>query len=145
MENSKDSVEEQQNGQYSLRSGRPKKNETEKKATQIQTNNTKSSAKRNKTKKNGDLDCLGSGKDQKEEEANSRRNRAKRVKEETPLIRSRKRDENGNIIESVMCHQCQRNDKGRVVRCQRCKTKRFCIPCLHRWYYFLLPLCFCVF
>ncbi|CAL5401659.1 unnamed protein product [Camellia sinensis] len=134
MENSKDSVEEQQNGQCSLRSGRPKKNETEKKATQIQTNNTKSSAKRNKTKKNGDLDCLGSGKDQKEEEANSRRNRAKRVKEETPLIRSRKRDENGNIIESVMCHQCQRNDKGRVVRCQRCKTKRFCIPCLHRWY-----------
>ncbi|CAL5398686.1 unnamed protein product [Camellia sinensis] len=134
MENSKDSVEEQQNGQYSLRSGRPKKNETEKKATQIQTNNTKSSAKRNKTKKNGDLDCLGSGKDQKEDEANSRRNRAKRVKEETPLIRSRKRDENGNIIESVMCHQCQRNDKGRVVRCQRCKTKRFCIPCLHRWY-----------
>ncbi|THG18328.1 hypothetical protein TEA_012540 [Camellia sinensis var. sinensis] len=119
MENNKDSVEEQQNGQYSLRSGRPKKNETEKKATQIQTNNTKSSAKRNKTKKNGDLDCLGSGKDQKEEEANSRRNRAKRVKEETPLIRSRKRDENGNIIESVMCHQCQRNDKGRVVRCQR--------------------------
>ncbi|KAI8022338.1 Lysine-specific demethylase JMJ25 [Camellia lanceoleosa] len=134
MENNKDSVEEQQNGQYSLRIRRPKKNETEKKATQTQTNNTKSSAKRNKTKKNGDMDCLGSGKDQKEEEANSRRNRAKRVKEETPLIRSRKRDENGNIIESVMCHQCQRNDKGRVVRCQRCKTKRFCIPCLHRWY-----------
>lgn len=40
----------------------------------------------------------------------------------------------GNIIEqSSMCHQCQRNDKGRVVRCLKCKTKRFCIPCLENW------------
>ncbi|XP_021902254.1 lysine-specific demethylase JMJ25-like [Carica papaya] len=35
---------------------------------------------------------------------------------------------------SMMCHQCQRNDKGRVVRCQTCKRKRFCIPCLKTWY-----------
>ncbi|KAH1074009.1 hypothetical protein J1N35_026337 [Gossypium stocksii] len=35
--------------------------------------------------------------------------------------------------ESSMCHQCQRNDKGRVVRCKSCKRKRFCIPCL-KWY-----------
>ncbi|GAV72264.1 JmjC domain-containing protein [Cephalotus follicularis] len=33
-----------------------------------------------------------------------------------------------------MCHQCQRNDKGRVVRCQRCLRKRYCIPCLKTWY-----------
>ncbi|KAJ8759311.1 hypothetical protein K2173_006831 [Erythroxylum novogranatense] len=33
-----------------------------------------------------------------------------------------------------MCHQCQRNDKGRVVRCQKCKRRRFCILCLNRWY-----------
>ncbi|TKY63213.1 Lysine-specific demethylase JMJ25 [Spatholobus suberectus] len=36
--------------------------------------------------------------------------------------------------ESSMCHQCQRNDKGAVVRCTRCKRKRFCLPCLNNWY-----------
>ncbi|XP_062174215.1 lysine-specific demethylase JMJ25-like isoform X2 [Alnus glutinosa] len=35
---------------------------------------------------------------------------------------------------SLMCHQCQRNDKGRVVRCKLCKRKRYCIPCLNTWY-----------
>jgi hypothetical protein len=36
---------------------------------------------------------------------------------------------------SNMCHQCQRNDKGRVVRCQGCinYTRRYCIPCITRW------------
>ncbi|GAB2223787.1 hypothetical protein Droror1_Dr00004527 [Drosera rotundifolia] len=32
------------------------------------------------------------------------------------------------------CHQCKRNDKGRVVRCSSCKKKRFCIPCITNWY-----------
>ncbi|ERN17369.1 hypothetical protein AMTRI_Chr02g215900 [Amborella trichopoda] len=35
---------------------------------------------------------------------------------------------------SNMCHQCQRNDKGRVVRCTKCDRKRYCIPCITRWY-----------
>ncbi|CAN4112918.1 unnamed protein product [Withania somnifera] len=48
-------------------------------------------------------------------------------------IRKRK-DENGIEIESNMCHQCQRNDKGRVVRCTKCKTKRYCVPCMTTWY-----------
>ncbi|KAL2939062.1 Lysine-specific demethylase JMJ25 [Bienertia sinuspersici] len=43
-------------------------------------------------------------------------------------------DENGIKIDSNMCHQCQRNDKGRVVRCTKCKTKRFCIPCIGNWF-----------
>ncbi|KAH9608508.1 hypothetical protein KSS87_016491 [Heliosperma pusillum] len=43
-------------------------------------------------------------------------------------------DENGIKIDSTMCHQCQRNDKGRVVRCTKCKTKRFCVPCIGNWY-----------
>nr|GEZ23371.1 JmjC domain-containing protein [Tanacetum cinerariifolium] len=37
-------------------------------------------------------------------------------------------------VESVMCHQCQRNDKGDVVRCTKCKTKRYCYPCMDTWY-----------
>lgn len=36
--------------------------------------------------------------------------------------------------EANMCHQCQRNDKGRVIRCTNCKSKRYCIPCATRWY-----------
>nr|GEU93111.1 JmjC domain-containing protein [Tanacetum cinerariifolium]GEU93116.1 JmjC domain-containing protein [Tanacetum cinerariifolium] len=45
-------------------------------------------------------------------------------------------DENGNVkyVVSNMCHQCQRNDKGDVVRCQKCKTKRYCYPCMKNWY-----------
>ncbi|XP_073034272.1 lysine-specific demethylase JMJ27-like isoform X2 [Primulina eburnea] len=46
----------------------------------------------------------------------------------------KKIDENGNEIESTMCHQCQRNDKGRVVGCTQCNTKRYCVPCMTRWY-----------
>ncbi|XP_019441694.1 PREDICTED: lysine-specific demethylase JMJ25-like isoform X6 [Lupinus angustifolius] len=34
----------------------------------------------------------------------------------------------------LMCHQCQRNDKGEVVRCTRCKRKRYCLFCLKSWY-----------
>ncbi|OVA18833.1 zinc finger protein [Macleaya cordata] len=48
--------------------------------------------------------------------------------------RSKKRNNNGIEEESTMCHQCQRNDrKGDVVRCEKCKRKRFCEPC-RRWY-----------
>ncbi|KAL4590429.1 hypothetical protein LXL04_003358 [Taraxacum kok-saghyz] len=45
-------------------------------------------------------------------------------------------DENGNRVKVVsnMCHQCQRKDKGRVVRCQKCTTKRYCVPCMETWY-----------
>ncbi|KAA8531269.1 hypothetical protein F0562_005972 [Nyssa sinensis] len=46
----------------------------------------------------------------------------------------KKYDEHGNEIESNMCHQCQRNDKGRVVRCTKCKRKRYCVPCMTTWY-----------
>ncbi|EOA29811.1 hypothetical protein CARUB_v10012905mg [Capsella rubella] len=53
--------------------------------------------------------------------------------------RSRTRARKGNadnaeVILSNMCHQCQRNDRGYVVRCQNCETKRFCLPCLKTWY-----------
>ncbi|CAH9109937.1 unnamed protein product [Cuscuta europaea] len=43
-------------------------------------------------------------------------------------------DKEGNEIGSNMCHQCQRNDKGKVVRCTVCKTKRYCLPCISTWY-----------
>ncbi|XP_058216311.1 lysine-specific demethylase JMJ25-like isoform X2 [Rhododendron vialii] len=56
-------------------------------------------------------------------------------KEDTKRHRAgSKTDEQGVFIESNMCHQCQRNDKGRVVRCTSCKTKRYCVPCMNTWY-----------
>ncbi|KAM7513894.1 hypothetical protein LguiA_003477 [Lonicera macranthoides] len=45
-----------------------------------------------------------------------------------------KRKMKGNESESNMCHQCQRNDKGEVVRCLMCKRKRYCVPCMMKWY-----------
>ncbi|CAM8942881.1 unnamed protein product [Rhodiola kirilowii] len=35
---------------------------------------------------------------------------------------------------SENCHQCQRHDKGGVIRCKNCKRKRYCFPCASRWY-----------
>ncbi|PIN25887.1 putative transcription factor 5qNCA, contains JmjC domain [Handroanthus impetiginosus] len=61
--------------------------------------------------------------------------RGKKIQRETaskPRV-GMKKDENG-FLESNMCHQCQRNDKGRVVRCTNCKTKRYCVPCMTTWY-----------
>ncbi|TVU27615.1 hypothetical protein EJB05_19109 [Eragrostis curvula] len=36
--------------------------------------------------------------------------------------------------DALMCHHCQRKDKGRVVRCMSCKRKSFCVPCIEQWY-----------
>lgn len=41
-----------------------------------------------------------------------------------------------------MCHQCQRNDKGRVVRCKKCRTKRFCVHCIENWYAYICSILF---
>ncbi|XP_071704152.1 lysine-specific demethylase JMJ25-like [Rutidosis leptorrhynchoides] len=45
-------------------------------------------------------------------------------------------DQNGVLqyVQSTMCHQCQRNDKGRVVNCGNCKKRRYCVPCMTKWY-----------
>ncbi|XP_022726110.1 lysine-specific demethylase JMJ25-like [Durio zibethinus] len=57
-------------------------------------------------------------------------------KEEEPVPDSKKKKDAKQWIpeESLTCHQCKRNDKGRVVRCKLCKRKRYCIPCLTNWY-----------
>ncbi|CAA7050954.1 unnamed protein product [Microthlaspi erraticum] len=56
----------------------------------------------------------------------------------TAVVNSKKDDklqkDNAENSVSNMCHQCQRNDNGRVVRCQNCKRKRYCTLCLKAWY-----------
>ncbi|KAK2458981.1 lysine-specific demethylase JMJ25 [Trifolium repens] len=56
------------------------------------------------------------------------------ISEEQTVPEINKRNSKWIEEESTICHQCQRNDKGRVVRCTNCKQKRFCIPCLTKWY-----------
>jgi lysine-specific demethylase 3 len=42
----------------------------------------------------------------------------------------------GTLVEaeSATCHQCQKNDKGKLVRCSKCKGKRYCFSCIANWY-----------
>ncbi|KAF9624005.1 hypothetical protein IFM89_007703 [Coptis chinensis] len=57
------------------------------------------------------------------------------LKESKPLegIMRKKPATKEDYGDSTMCHQCQRNDKGPVVRCTKCKSKRYCHKCLN-WY-----------
>ncbi|KAF3606433.1 hypothetical protein DY000_02051199 [Brassica cretica] len=46
-----------------------------------------------------------------------------------------KDEDNAEESECMMCHQCQRNDNGEVVRCHNCcDRKRYCHKCLETWY-----------
>lgn len=58
------------------------------------------------------------------------RNDAAREKKPSEKDKSNKRKECG----SLMCHQCQRNDKSGVVFCSSCRRKRYCYECLEKWY-----------
>ncbi|KAL7123350.1 hypothetical protein ACP275_01G100400 [Erythranthe tilingii] len=81
---------------------------------------------------------------QEEEENTNRRKRsdnrrrsnpigARKVNSENVPKRVTSKDQDG-FLQSNMCHQCQRNDKGKVERCVKCKTKRYCVPCMTTWY-----------
>lgn len=59
---------------------------------------------------------------------------AKQVDQSVASDKINKHDPKWIAEQSLMCHQCQRNDKGRVIRCSSCKRKRFCIPCSTKWY-----------
>ncbi|KAL2939054.1 Lysine-specific demethylase JMJ25 [Bienertia sinuspersici] len=46
-------------------------------------------------------------------------------KVDLPLVGRRRSYLRRSNIDSTMCHQCHRSDKGRVVRCSKCQTKRY--------------------
>ncbi|XP_020112685.1 lysine-specific demethylase JMJ25-like isoform X1 [Ananas comosus] len=81
------------------------------------------------------------------EDKNADQEESKAVQEDDKNVESSSgniKENNGNTkrkkkpslrgIDARMCHQCQRNDKGRVVNCEKCVHKRFCVPCITRWY-----------
>ncbi|KAM7518023.1 hypothetical protein LguiB_016985 [Lonicera macranthoides] len=47
-------------------------------------------------------------------------------------IRSKNENKGSGNGGSNMCHQCQKNNKGKVVRCMKCERKRYCLPCMTR-------------
>ncbi|XP_043695465.1 lysine-specific demethylase JMJ25-like [Telopea speciosissima] len=49
-------------------------------------------------------------------------------------VKLKKKRINGVAEDSSMCHQCQRSDKEKVVMCNDCSRKRYCVPCIERWY-----------
>ncbi|KAI5075410.1 hypothetical protein GOP47_0009486 [Adiantum capillus-veneris] len=65
-----------------------------------------------------------------------------RLKNETVISRKGDSDsiaafvskKKGRNTNSKMCHQCQRNDKGEVIYCSKCLNRRYCMPCITRWY-----------
>ncbi|GAB2215319.1 hypothetical protein Droror1_Dr00019702 [Drosera rotundifolia] len=65
-------------------------------------------------------------------EVSRNRKSSQKVMPDQRSIRLQKDDD--GFLMSCMCHQCQRNDSGPVVRCKKCKTKRYCKPCIKRWY-----------
>nr|CAB3448521.1 unnamed protein product [Digitaria exilis] len=84
-------------------------------------------------KGNGENKCE---EDMPEHQDSAKQTNDENIKEEMPQASPEKgKQMDGN---STMCHQCQRNDSGRVVRCQRCieggKRYRYCVKCIKRWY-----------
>ncbi|XP_074366280.1 lysine-specific demethylase JMJ26-like isoform X2 [Apium graveolens] len=43
-------------------------------------------------------------------------------------------EKSGADGEAKSCHQCKRNDKGRVVNCSKCEKKRYCTRCISNNY-----------
>ncbi|KAL3330301.1 hypothetical protein AABB24_034246 [Solanum stoloniferum] len=96
------------------------------------------SQKGNQEKTVSESYSVENGGESAEEGGRGQEEKEKKIVEDNSLqdnaSKPRQRNRKGNEIASNMCHQCQRNDKGRVVRCTSCKTKRYCVPCMNTWY-----------
>ncbi|XP_010032501.2 lysine-specific demethylase JMJ25-like isoform X2 [Eucalyptus grandis] len=56
------------------------------------------------------------------------------INEVKKVVRPRRHEPKWLEDECRMCHQCQKSDKDRIVRCKSCKRKRFCASCIKNWY-----------
>ncbi|KAM0886961.1 hypothetical protein ACQ4PT_029362 [Festuca glaucescens] len=64
------------------------------------------------------------------------RTRQRRKRSTAPVVDFTPKDTKKRDGTSNMCHQCQRNDNGRTVRCLGCTKymRRYCTLCMTRWY-----------
>ncbi|XP_057454556.1 lysine-specific demethylase JMJ26-like [Lotus japonicus] len=67
------------------------------------------------------------------EEGTMTRRRSFSSRNDQKLSSSSKSEKKSSVPLPRSCHQCQKNDN-RVVRCQNCNAKRFCVHCIRRWY-----------
>ncbi|XP_026389589.1 lysine-specific demethylase JMJ25-like isoform X2 [Papaver somniferum] len=83
-------------------------------------------------------EILVDGDDVKETTAKSRKRTLEKKKKCVTTDVQNKRvkyNTDGTKVLCNNCHQCQRNDRGDVIRCLKCNDrKRFCTPCLKKWY-----------
>ncbi|KZV52383.1 hypothetical protein F511_32944 [Dorcoceras hygrometricum] len=78
--------------------------------------------------------CRKASKAREEERGREKSAKTARPDNEVDSKGGKDLSEDGKEIERNTCHQCKRNDKGRVVRCTKCKRKRYCVLCITRWY-----------
>ncbi|KAK1426058.1 hypothetical protein QVD17_14726 [Tagetes erecta] len=64
------------------------------------------------------------------QELDLNQNSSKRRKKET----FNKQQQINGVDQPKSCHQCHRSDKQRVLHCTKCKSKRYCIDCITKWY-----------
>ncbi|XP_050387387.1 lysine-specific demethylase JMJ27-like [Argentina anserina] len=77
----------------------------------------------------------GSGEEDGSENNKSKKKRAASESETESEQKAKiRKGKSSKIKGSLMCHQCQRNDKSGVVHCSQCKAKRFCYECIEKWY-----------
>ncbi|KAG9448246.1 hypothetical protein H6P81_014374 [Aristolochia fimbriata] len=85
--------------------------------------------------KDAELTCSsGEGEEGSEEQLKDSGARNKRHINGNESVKVSKTRKGVRIQTSLMCHQCQRNDKGGVVFCSSCQRKRYCFPCISNWY-----------
>ncbi|KAG2662728.1 hypothetical protein PVAP13_1KG552900 [Panicum virgatum] len=131
--------------------GRPRKTKVGELDSMAQFSNGKSNgemngqsdaeAARGKESKTGEFSQIAKRRKRRDVGKESELKNMDREEKKLPSAKDKKYDANvmvGRTIlmgeNALMCHQCQRKDKGRVVWCQSCKKKRFCVPCIELWY-----------
>nr|XP_048335647.1 lysine-specific demethylase JMJ25 isoform X1 [Ziziphus jujuba var. spinosa] len=88
----------------------------------------------------GDTEKLTGGR--QGDDSRSKKKKKKRSKRESDGADEVSESELDRVLEkpsknervSLMCHQCQRNDKSGVVHCTKCGRKRYCYECIEKWY-----------
>ncbi|GAA0148621.1 histone modifying enzyme [Lithospermum erythrorhizon] len=78
--------------------------------------------------------CKSSNQEDDDDAMRSSRKCSPGVDSVKPDDQPKKRLDKHGSLSQYNCHQCKRNDKGRVVTCTKCERKKYCVPCMTGWY-----------